>query len=218
MMSSIYARSVRSNELYHFGVLGMKWGVRRYQNSDGTLTAAGKKHYDTGETKKIVAPTLKPATSNLSSNTIKPPKAKSTNETKEPEKKKGLSDKQKKAITVGAAVAGTALAAYGAYRVGKAIKLDKAKYEFTRQLVDDYNYDKMMSTRVGAAPPNTGFAFMYRTDQLQKLGNLDVTRKTMDNFKKTEKAAKSSKIVKDELRRYRDERAKRLAGQLRYFT
>lgn len=32
------------NELYHHGIKGMHWGVRRYQNPDGTLTAAGKRH------------------------------------------------------------------------------------------------------------------------------------------------------------------------------
>lgn len=32
-------------ELYHWGVKGMKWGVRRYQNNDGSLTEAGKKRY-----------------------------------------------------------------------------------------------------------------------------------------------------------------------------
>lgn len=38
-------KSRDSNELLHYGVQGMKWGVRRYQNADGTLTNAGKRHY-----------------------------------------------------------------------------------------------------------------------------------------------------------------------------
>ena len=32
-----------NNELQHWGIKGMKWGVRRYQNKDGTLTLAGKR-------------------------------------------------------------------------------------------------------------------------------------------------------------------------------
>lgn len=35
-----------NNELQHWGVRGMRWGIRRYQNKDGTLTTAGKKRYN----------------------------------------------------------------------------------------------------------------------------------------------------------------------------
>lgn len=47
---------VSQNELYHHGIKGMKWGVRRFQNEDGSLTSAGKKRYDddsTGSDKRL---------------------------------------------------------------------------------------------------------------------------------------------------------------------
>lgn len=37
---------ISEDELAHHGIKGMKWGVRRYQNADGTLTDAGKKRYN----------------------------------------------------------------------------------------------------------------------------------------------------------------------------
>ncbi|MBO7450608.1 MAG: hypothetical protein J6U54_09580 [Clostridiales bacterium] len=77
--------------LCHHGILGQKWGRRRFQNEDGSLTAEGKQRYGSGDG----------------------------------EKKSGAKSDHKKlktALKVGAVVAGTALAAYGGYKLSEHIK------------------------------------------------------------------------------------------------
>lgn len=45
-----------NNELYHWGVLGQKWGRRRYQNKDGSLTTLGREHYGVGAPRELSIP------------------------------------------------------------------------------------------------------------------------------------------------------------------
>ena len=45
MPENVYVLTT-NGELYHYGVPGMKWGIRRYQNKDGSLTTAGKQRVE----------------------------------------------------------------------------------------------------------------------------------------------------------------------------
>lgn len=118
-----------NNERYlvHHGILGQKWGVRRYQNEDGSLTAAGKKRYDTGHT------------SSSASNSSK----------------KNSTKNYKKYAIAGAAVLGTGLAVYGGYKASQYIKTSAGKksYELGKKAIDTYTsllFDDVVDSSKGA--------------------------------------------------------------------
>ena len=147
----------REDELYHWGIKGQKWGQRRWQNEDGSLTPAGREHYGYGakaEYKNRVgiakANYIKALTKSVKSNSdskgrmTKAQIKKFDEESKKlgkqlaDEKKaakqeyknsdeyyKNRQENIKKAVKVGAAVAATALVAYGAYKIGK-LKVEQA--------------------------------------------------------------------------------------------
>ena len=125
---------VYSNELYHYGVIGMKWGVRRYQNPDGSLKAAGQKRYNQAKT----------AVSNAAGK-VKTVVRRPVDAVKA--KTNSLSDEQKtklvKGLKIGAAVAGTALAAYGVYKMSGVIK-DKAYFKSLNSGMDAV--DRLLSS------------------------------------------------------------------------
>ena len=93
--------------LAHHGIKGQRWGVRRFQNADGTRTAAGKARERNGEQGSASA-------------------AKKTESSDG--QKRGLTDAQKatlkKVAIAGAAAAAIGLAAYGAYKYSDAIKTE----------------------------------------------------------------------------------------------
>lgn len=116
---------MENNELYHSGIKGMKWGVRRYQNKDGSLTPAGKKRYGNDSDDSIKLKQIrKKSVSEMTNQELKDANYRLNLEKqyKDLTRKKSIG---KKAVTAFIATAGTIAAVEGAaktyQRVGTAI-------------------------------------------------------------------------------------------------
>ena len=131
-MSNIF--ETESTSLQHHGILGQKWGVRRFESKNGHLTPAGKARYDDG-----------PVSKKTQANT---PKASSSSG----EQSKKKLDK-KKLIGAGMVIAGTALAAYGGYKMYQINQQNKATKEAINNATKALNDFKSLQSSMNRPNP-----------------------------------------------------------------
>ena len=174
----MWSPTVSPDELYHHGIKGMHWGVRHYQNPDGSLTPAGYKHYGYG-------------------------KNEGNSKDEEPKKKKfSLSEDQKsklKKVAIGTAVVGgVALGAYAAYKLNSPQYIAKVNMARTGQTVEEYlkNASDREVRDLVKNTPKENFKLMAGRIQRSDNGGLSKLEKDVVNNRSELHEAASKELTK----------------------
>lgn len=113
------------DELYHHGIKGQKWGRRRWQNEDGSLTPEGYRHYGHGAKAELINKRGIAKAYYKESGDKVAYKREMKAAKKEYRQSEDVKQKRLKAIKTGAAVIGAALVAYGTYKVVNGVIANK---------------------------------------------------------------------------------------------
>jgi len=129
-------RRVPNSELYHHGIKGQKWGVRRYQNPDGSLTASGQARYTYNERKKSLSNVSNMSSKDMQDAINRMDLEKRYRKTTKENLKDSRTDSHSKLKTAAKVVAGTALAAGVGYATYKAVKNGKALNTYSNRVMN----------------------------------------------------------------------------------
>lgn len=190
--------------IFHYGIEGMHWGVRRFQNEDGSVKPAGAQRYysEYGDNyKRSDDPKNKPGAV---------PKDKKDGESG---KKKGLSDKTKKrlktAAKIGAASVVAAAAAYTIYKGAKEYKgvADRIAKEYANSLEKDSSkYAKSMAEGFNAQRAQRGQEAFSKSVERQhkKRWKQDYISRNKEGYKKKAKEVARKEFIDSKTKKIRN--------------
>lgn len=156
-----------NDELYHHGIKGQRWGVRRYQNSDGSLTSEGRRHYGFGE---------------RVTNTTR--KIRDYMTVKDENGKRHLSEKGKKVVKGAAIGTASAAAVVGATILGK-------------KLLDNYITKNALVKDISNSNAKIDKGKETVIDSLKTIAATNTLGERYDNWMGREKAAGNMKSARD---------------------
>ena len=144
-MNWYYSGFPYSDELYHHGTKGQKWGERRYQNEDGSLTPLGRIHYGVGKARDAVVKAYKRkhprfmSDEELNEEINRQKKINELKKTREEGRKGSAGDKAREIMWKGAQTAVTTLATQSMTKIGQGIAerlLETSQQKHLRELTE----------------------------------------------------------------------------------